>query len=85
MNAACHVAAEQSRRNAALLAETPLAADRIESHVLPFAWDLKSGHLSADQEHALGALEKVAATVAIKSLISSHRLAISITLAAASS
>ena len=31
--------AEQRSRNAALLADTPLAGDRIESHVLPFALD----------------------------------------------
>src|SRR4029453_18019867 len=70
MNALATNAAEQSRRNAALLAETPLLRERIESHVLPFAWDLKSGHLPTDEALQLGALEKVAATIAIKSLIS---------------
>ena len=70
MNALATTVAEQSRRNAALLAETPLLRERIESHVLPFAWDLKSGRLSAEQALQLGALEKVAATIAIKSLIS---------------
>ena len=70
MNALATTVAEQSRRNAALLAETPLLRERVESHVLPFAWDLKSGRLTADQALQLGALEKVAATIAIKSLIS---------------
>jgi transketolase N-terminal domain/subunit/transketolase C-terminal domain/subunit len=70
MNALATTVAEQSRRNAALLAETPLLRERVESHVLPFAWDLKSGRLSADETLQLGALEKGAATIAIKSLIS---------------
>src|SRR5262245_6286793 len=70
MNALATLAAEQSRRNAALLAETPLLRERIESHVLPFSWDLQSGHLSTDEALQLGALEKVAAATAIKSLIS---------------
>src|SRR5204863_400172 len=35
-----------------------------------FAWDLKTGRLAVDEERALGALEKVAATIAIKALIS---------------
>jgi transketolase N-terminal domain/subunit/transketolase C-terminal domain/subunit len=70
MNPLATIVAEQSRRNAALLAETPLLRERVESHVLPFAWDLKSGRLSADEALQLGALEKVAATIAIKSLIS---------------
>jgi len=70
MNPLATIVAEQSRRNAALLAETPLLGERVESHVLPFAWDLKSGRLTADEALQLGALEKVAATIAIKSLIS---------------
>src|SRR5262249_7166531 len=70
MNPLATIVAEQSRRNAALLAETPLLRNRIESHVLPFSWDLKSGHLSAEQTLQLGGLEKVAASIAIKSLIS---------------
>src|SRR5258707_1071835 len=61
---------EQGRRNAALLADTPLAAARIESHVLPFSLDVSAGTLSADQQSSLGALEKVAAAVAIRSLVS---------------
>jgi transketolase N-terminal domain/subunit/transketolase C-terminal domain/subunit len=70
MNALATTVAEQSRRNTALLAETPLLRDRIESHVLPLTWDLKSGHLTDDEALQLGALEKTAATIAIKSLIS---------------
>jgi transketolase N-terminal domain/subunit/transketolase C-terminal domain/subunit len=70
MNALATTVAEQSRRNAALLAETPLLHERIESQVLPFTWDLNSGRLSTEQALQLGALEKVAATIAIKSLIS---------------
>ena len=70
MHALATIVAEQSRRNAALLADTPLARERIESHVLPFALDVTAGRLSADEDHALSALEKVAAAIAIKSLIS---------------
>ncbi len=62
--------AEQARRNATLLADTPLAAARIESHVLPFAVDLHASSLTAPDAAALAALEKSAATIAIKSLIS---------------
>src|SRR5215475_13576134 len=58
MNPLATAVAEQSRRNAALLAETPTLRERIESHVLPFAWDLKSGRLSADEALQLGALAK---------------------------
>jgi transketolase N-terminal domain/subunit/transketolase C-terminal domain/subunit len=70
MNPLATAVAEQSRRNAALLAETPTLRERIESHVLPFAWDLKSGQLSPDETLQLAALEKTAATIAIKSLVS---------------
>src|SRR5215510_9296691 len=70
MTALATIVAEQSRRNAALLAETPLLRNRVESHVLPFSWDLKSGHLTAEETLQLGAVEKVAASIAIKSLIS---------------
>src|SRR5262245_42298007 len=70
MNPLATIVAEQSRRNAALLAETPLLRNRVESHVLPFSWDLKSGHLTAEETLQLGALEKIAASIAIKSLIS---------------
>jgi transketolase N-terminal domain/subunit/transketolase C-terminal domain/subunit len=70
MHALATIVAEQSRRNAALLADTPLLSKRIESTVLPFAVDLVTGQLSADENHALAALEKTAATIAIKSLVS---------------
>src|SRR5216684_2725174 len=70
MHALATIVAEQSRRNAALLADTPLLGERIESHVLPFAVDLDTGQLSPDENHALAALEKTAATIAIKSLVS---------------
>ncbi len=70
MNSLARTTADQVRRNAELLADTPLAATRIESHVLPFALDLHAGHLSPDQAHTLAALEKSAAAIAIKSLVS---------------
>jgi transketolase N-terminal domain/subunit/transketolase C-terminal domain/subunit len=70
MTALARLAEEQNRRNAALVADTPLAGQRIESHVLPFALDLDADTLAADQDVLLSALEKTAATLAIKSLIS---------------
>ncbi len=62
--------AEQARRNTALLADTPLAASRIDSEVLPFVLDLSAARLSDDEAAALGGLEKRAASIAIRSLIS---------------
>lgn len=73
MHPLARTTADQSRRNAALLADTPLAAARVESQVLPFALDLAAGRLSPEQDAALSALEKSAATIAIKSLISLAR------------
>ena len=70
MNALARLASEQERRNATLLADTPLAGRRIESHVLPFALDLAADALTPDLDATLAALEKTAATIAIKSLIS---------------
>lgn len=70
MNALARLALEQERRNQALLADTPLAAARIESRVLPLRLDLASGQLTDEQNLGLAALEKVAATIAIKSLVS---------------
>src|SRR5262245_33615599 len=70
MHALTRLVAEQNQRNAALLADTPLAADRIESHVLPFALDLGADRLSHEQDVTLSAIEKTAAAIAIKSLIS---------------
>ncbi len=63
-------AAAQDRRNAALLADTPLLRERVESHVLPFHVDLSSRSLTSELDHTLAALEKTAAAIAIKSLIS---------------
>lgn len=62
--------AEQAKRNASLLADTPLAATRITSHVLPFAVDLSASALAPTESAALAGLEKSAATIAIKSLVS---------------
>jgi transketolase N-terminal domain/subunit/transketolase C-terminal domain/subunit len=70
MNPLARTTAAQNQRNAALLAATPLAAERIESHVIPLAFDLSSGILSADEQTGLAALEKTAAAIAIKSLVS---------------
>ena len=70
MNELTDLAVAQRRRNAALLADTPLAASRVESHVLPFALDLARGRLSPDEDLTLSALEKAAATIAIRSLVS---------------
>jgi len=70
MNALARLASEQERRNARLLANTPLAGRRIESHVLPFALNLAADALTPDLDATLAALEKTAATTAIKSLVS---------------
>jgi transketolase N-terminal domain/subunit len=70
MNALANLAAQQDRRNQALLQDTPLAASRIESPVVPFRLDLAAGALARDQQVQLAALEKTAAAIAIKSLIS---------------
>jgi len=61
---------EQQARNEALLAATPSLRGDTRSEVLPFAIDLDAATLSADTSHALGALEKTAARIAIESLIS---------------
>lgn len=61
---------EQQARNAALLADTPTMGDAVRSEVLPFALDLESGVLTDAQNHALAALEKTAARIAVESLIS---------------
>src|SRR5262245_53059394 len=70
MHSLARTTLEQAARNAALLADTPLAADRIESHVLPWSLDLARGQLTEPENLSLAALEKVAASTAIKSLIS---------------
>src|SRR5688500_14765087 len=70
MTALARAAAEQDRRNAALLAETPLLGTRVESHVLPWRVDLQAAELSDEAQQTLAALEKAAARLAIRSLIS---------------
>src|ERR1044071_2760960 len=60
---------EQQSRNRALLNQTPTLGDAVRSEVLPFALDLRGGGLSEAQNHALAALEKTAARIAIESLI----------------
>jgi transketolase N-terminal domain/subunit/transketolase C-terminal domain/subunit len=62
--------AAQDRRNAKLLSETPLMAERIESRVLPLTIDLHQTSLSPEADVALSAVEKTAATIAIESLVS---------------
>lgn len=60
---------EQHARNAVLLQQSPTLAGAVRSEVLPFALDF-SGALSDAQNHALAALEKTAAKIAIESLVS---------------
>lgn len=63
--------AGQHGRNTALLAAAPLLGRRFESAVLPFRLEPDvSRPLHADQESALAALEKRAAGIAIRSLVS---------------
>ncbi len=61
---------EQEQRNRALLADTPCAGRRFESKVLPFRLDLAERELTSEQATTIAALEKRAATIAIKSLAS---------------
>ncbi|MDR1990799.1 MAG: hypothetical protein LBQ09_11295 [Acidobacteriaceae bacterium] len=70
MNPLALLAAEQDRRNQALLQDTPLAARHVASPALQFHLDLSAGALSREQQVQLAALEKAAATIAVKSLIS---------------
>jgi transketolase N-terminal domain/subunit/transketolase C-terminal domain/subunit len=62
--------AEQESRNDALLSHSAHLGRRIESRVLPFTLDLAAAELTADQDVALSALEKVGARTAIESLAS---------------
>jgi transketolase len=62
--------AEQDRRNADLLAESPCLGPRFESSVVPFRLDPASAVLGDAAATALAALEKRAATIAISSLVS---------------
>ena len=65
MNPFDRTIAKQHERNAALLADTPLAAGRVESQVLPFSLNISSGRLSPEDDTGLSALEKTAAAIAI--------------------
>jgi len=67
------LAAAQSRRNAALLAATPLMGERVTSSVLPFRLDPASAALDPAAGAALSALEKTAGSIAIRSLASLAR------------
>ena len=66
--------AAQKERTNALLKSTPSLGETIESRVLPFTLDPLHGTLSAESATALAAIEKQAATIAIKSLISLARV-----------
>ena len=68
------LAEEQHARNAALLQQTPTLAATVRSEVVPFAIDLNAASLSDANNHALAALEKTAATIAIESLLSLARV-----------
>jgi hypothetical protein len=61
---------EQHARNTALLQQTPTLGETVRSEVLPLAIDLRANALSDAHDHALAALEKTAARIAIESLIS---------------
>lgn len=65
---------DQQTRNAVLLADTPTMGGHVRSEVLPFALDLASGTLTDAQDHALAALEKTAARIAIESMISMAKI-----------
>jgi len=61
---------DQQQRNDALLAATPTLGREVRSEVLPFVLDPLRGSLSPADATLLAALEKKAATIAIKSLVS---------------
>jgi transketolase N-terminal domain/subunit/transketolase C-terminal domain/subunit len=67
------LASAQRRRNADLLAATPLLGERVTSSALPFALDPSAGALDPADALALAALEKTAASIAIRSLASLAR------------
>ena len=58
---------EQDQRNLSLITSTPFVGERFESRVLPFRLDLKPGELGQQECVTLSALEKRAASIAIKS------------------
>jgi transketolase N-terminal domain/subunit/transketolase C-terminal domain/subunit len=64
------LAMEQQERNTGLVGRSPLVGPRFESNVLPFRLDLASAELCTEDDVALAALEKRAATIAIKALVS---------------
>jgi transketolase N-terminal domain/subunit/transketolase C-terminal domain/subunit len=64
------VTTDQDARNDALLKATPFCAPRFESRVIPFTLDLAGGSFGADEDAALGGLEKEAARIAIEALVS---------------
>ncbi len=59
---------KQQKLNADLIKATPFVGKEFTSKVLPFTLDPTSGELTAEQETILTALEKKAATIAIKAL-----------------
>lgn len=59
----------QAERNQALLADTIYCQDRFESKTLPWRLDLSAASLSDEQANQQRAIEKVAARIAIESLI----------------
>src|SRR5512145_2694661 len=65
--------AAQEERTRALLGATPTLGESIQSRVLPFALDPSKGSLTPDAARILAALEKQAAGIAIRSLISLAR------------
>jgi hypothetical protein len=67
------LAAAQRQRNAGLLSETPLMGPRIASSVLPFTLDPAAEALDPAVGVGLAALEKRAASIAIRSLASLAR------------
>jgi transketolase N-terminal domain/subunit/transketolase C-terminal domain/subunit len=67
------LAAAQRQRNADLLAATPLMRARVSSSVLPFSLDPAAERLDPDLSNSLAALEKTAASIAIRSLASLAR------------
>jgi transketolase N-terminal domain/subunit/transketolase C-terminal domain/subunit len=64
---------DQAVRNEALLAASPLVGERFRSEVLPYRLNPTGGDLSAELDLQLSALEKSAASIAIRSLASLAR------------
>ena len=67
------LAAAQQQRNATLLGAAPLLGARVQSAVLPFSLDASAAALVPADDAALAGLEKIAASVAIRSLASLAR------------